>query len=428
MALPGRGNPVSAARMQIDRLSLAAWTSALFIASALFSNTVALRLLLLVTCFGLTLVATVRERGTVRTLPPLWAAFLLWAAWAWLSLAWSVEPERSLKELRNETVYVAMAFWMCYVAAQARDSARVVVPVVGMAVVVLCAVALFNFGLVRHGERWHGGPGNLSTIVLILMPCALMVGWYGHGIGHAGLRIWALSLVVLLLAAAFTTLNRTVWFGIALQFVLLAGLVALRDRSATSLRAKAVGAAAVVAAVAAATLMSELSEAERYVGPMALAGDARLKLWPEVLEHIKERPVTGYGFGRGLLRQPLRAELKHPHLWHAHNLFLEAALQLGIPGFVFLVILFAATLREGWRLARARDALAAACGIALLGVVAGMLIRNMTDTLLVRHNALVYWAVLGLLLAWGYRATSQSALNRPSQAGGRLTSRLRAPK
>jgi O-antigen ligase len=392
--------------MQIDRLSLAAWTSALLIASALFSNTVALRLLLLVMCFGLALVVAVREHGTVRTLPPLWAAFLLWAAWAWLSLAWSVEPERSLKELRNETVYVAIAFWMCYVAAQARESARVVLPIVGAAVVMLCAVALYNFpvGLLRNGERWHGGPGNLSTIVLILMPCALMVGWYAHRVNHARLRNWALALMVLLLAAAYTTLNRTVWFGIAFEFVLIAGIVALRDGSASSLRAKAVGAAAVVAAVAAATLMSELSEAERYVGPIVVAGDARLKLWPEVLEHIKERPLTGYGFGRGLLREPLRAELKHPHLWHAHNLFLEAVLQVGIPGLVFLLILLAATLREGWRLARAPDALAAACGIALLGVVGGMLIRNMTDTLWVRHNALAYWAVLGVLLAWGYRA------------------------
>jgi hypothetical protein len=48
-------------------------------------------------------------------------------------------------------------------------------------------------------------------------------------------------------------------------------------------------------------------------------------------------------------------------------------------------------------------ALAAACGIAVIGVVAGMLMRNMTDTLWVRHNALLYWAVLGVLFAWGCR-------------------------
>jgi len=83
--------------------------------------------------------------------------------------------------------------------------------------------------------------------------------------------------------------------------------------------------------------------------------------------------------------------------------------QLGITGFVLLWILLGATVREAWRLARSPDTLASACGIALLRIVAGMLIRNMTDVLWVRHNALVYWALVGVLLAWGYRAPTSAS-------------------
>jgi hypothetical protein len=36
-------------------------------------------------------------------------------------------------------------------------------------------------------------------------------------------------------------------------------------------------------------------------------------------------------------------------------------------------------------------------------VLAGMLVRNMTDTLLVRQNALVFWGVVGLLLGLAAR-------------------------
>jgi hypothetical protein len=39
-----------------------------------------------------------------------------------------------------------------------------------------------------------------------------------------------------------------------------------------------------------------------------------------------------------------------------------------------------------------------ACGIALIGVLAGMLVRNMTDTLFVRGNSLLFWGVTGTLL------------------------------
>ena len=133
------------------------------------------------------------------------------------------------------------------------------------------------------------------------------------------------------------------------------------------------------------------------------------KLWPEVLELIGERPWTGYGFGRGVLREPLQAELKDPLLWHAHNVFLDTAMQVGLPGLLLLLVLIGATLREGWRLVQAENILANACGIAALAVVAGMLIRNMTDMLWVRHNALVYWAVLGVLFAWGHRARPHAA-------------------
>jgi O-antigen ligase len=66
-----------------------------------------------------------------------------------------------------------------------------------------------------------------------------------------------------------------------------------------------------------------------------------------------------------------------------------------------LLALLAATLREGWRMARGAAPEAAACGVVLITVVVGMLVRNMTDVLLVRQNALLYWGVVGVLLAWG---------------------------
>ena len=387
-------------------LPAAAWVCAVFIATALFSNTVALRLLLLLVGAGLALAAVLRERDAVRAVPPLWLAFALWAAWAWLSLAWAIEPERSLKELRNEIVYAALAFWACYVAAQARDAARVLLPVVAAGAVLLCAVALYDFPRVHNGERWHGGAGNLSTMMLTLLPCALMAAWYGRRAGLRGVPAASLGVALLLLAGAYTTLNRTVWFGIALEVVLIGGLLAWRQRASIGPRARAIAAGAGLALIASTALVSSHIQTEREEKgvPIALAEDPRLQLWPEVLERIQERPLTGYGFGRGALRGPLSAELNNPLLWHAHNLFLDTALQLGIPGLALLVVLLAATLRAGWRLARSPDDFAAACGIAVLGVVAGMLMRNMTDMLWVRHNALVYWAVLGVLFAWGYGA------------------------
>src|SRR4051794_17494835 len=97
----------------------AAGSAACFLAATMFSHTVVLRLLLLAATSALLVVAAMRDRAAIRLLPSLWLAYAAWAAWATLSLTWSIDMERSLREFRNEIIYTAVAFWACFAAAQA---------------------------------------------------------------------------------------------------------------------------------------------------------------------------------------------------------------------------------------------------------------------------------------------------------------------
>jgi O-antigen ligase len=387
-------------------LSLAAWTVAFFLASVLFSHTVALRLLLLLLGAVFIIAAIAKDRRSIGTLPPVWPFFALWAAWAALSFFWSLDPARSEKEFVNEIVYTALALWICHIGAQARDAARIILPVFACAAALVCAVALYYFprGPETYGVGWHGGPGDHSSALLTLMPCVLMAGWYaGRANWSRELRLFTAALGVLILASAYTTLNRTVWLGFAAQLLILGALLLTRRSASVDLRSKAIGAAVALAVIAGGAVMTLQVQAEREATGAArsLEKDPRLALWPQVLERIEQRPLTGYGFGRGMLRAGLKKDLGEGNLWHAHNLFLDVTVQLGLPGLVLLLLLLGATLREGWRMARDQDPFVMACGIALIAVVAGMLIRNMTDVLWVRQNSLLYWGVIGVLLAWG---------------------------
>jgi ADP-heptose:LPS heptosyltransferase/O-antigen ligase len=398
----------------VTPLSLSAWAAGLFVSATLFSHTVALRLLLLLLCTALVVAAIIKDRASLRLLPPLWLAFALWAAWAWLSLAWSVEPERTLKELRNEIVYTALAFWACYVAAQARDAARAIAPVLAAAAVTACAIALYHFpqGTEPYHRGLHGGPGNLSSALLTLMPCALLGAWYARRTGRVPVLVSSLALAVLFVVAAYTALNRTIWFGFAVQLLLVGAVLVWRRRAGVvSARVKVIGALLAVGVIGGAAFVSAHIYAEREPNGAAagkLSEDPRLKLWPQVMERIQERPLTGFGFGRGALRQMLNAEFNDPLLWHAHNLFLDMVVQMGVLGLLLLLVLLGATVREGWRMARSSDDLAAACGLAVLAIAAGMVIRNVTDTLWVRQNALLYWGVLGILFAWSQRPPARA--------------------
>jgi O-antigen ligase len=176
------------------------------------------------------------------------------------------------------------------------------------------------------------------------------------------------------------------------------------------------GIVALLIAVAGGMMMLRIQE-ERVEARVAmpLSDDPRFALWPEVLERIGERPMLGYGFGRGMLRAALRKDLRDGNLWHSHNLVLDVALQSGLIGLLLLGTLLFLTLRRGWGLAHSGEGAAAACGIALIAVVIGMIMRNMTDVLWVRQNALLYWGIVGTLLAIGAtRAGLASATSRPS--------------
>jgi O-antigen ligase len=228
---------------------------------------------------------------------------------------------------------------------------------------------------------------------------------------------WILALLIVI--SAYFTLNRTVWIGLGVEVLLVGGLLIVRTRTpaAWSPRAKLVSGLVALAMVAGAAIaVSAVQEKREAVGGKSLAKDTRLALWPEILERIGERPLTGYGFGRGLLRRPLQTEFRDldAFLWHAHNIFLEQLVQLGMPGLLLFLLLLAALLREGWRAARDANDFHAACGIALIAVVAGMLVRNMTDTLFVRQNALLFWGVVGTLLAWA--APEYSGTHRRSRS------------
>lgn len=388
----------------------AAVVAALFLGACLFAHNVALRLALLGAGLLLCAILAARERRELRLLPPLWLSFALWGAWAALSIAWSYDPELSRWEWRNEVFYTGAALWICYVAAQAPQAPRIFAGVLAAAAMLVAGLALRDFsqGLAVYQAGWHGGPGDHSSALVTLMPCIAAGIWYGHRARWmlpVLLALWGLA--ALLLASAYTTLNRTLWLAFAVQFALLAVLMLLRSRLALRSAGTKLVAAGVCAAVVAgySSVLLKVEGERQQVGAQPVESDYRLRLWPQIAGYIAERPLAGHGFGRGVLRERLQQTFGalDTNLWHAHNLFLEALLQTGVAGLALLVILLAQLAGAGWRAARDADDARAACGIALLVVLAGMLARNMTDSLFVRQNALLFWGLAGVLLALSER-------------------------
>ena len=411
----------------MNPLSIAAWAAALFLAATMFSHTVALRLLMLLLGLALVVVTLVRARvagrdAGVQALPPLLVPIVLWSAWAGLSVLWSQEPERSQKEFQNEVVYVYLGFWLCFVAAQARGARRVFGIMLGTAGVLACLAGIYVFvapGAQPWLERLASGPGDQSSAMLTLMPCALMAIWLARN--EAAPRtlqraFWILP--PLILVAAYVTLNRIVWVGFAIEFGVIVALLLWRPefdamrRSGGTRLVPGLIAAAVVGGVALVMVQVQVQKLRVKETPSAtVANEPRLEIWASAVGTVGQHPVTGLGFGRGIDRRPMVEKLGSVQFWHAHNLILETAVGSGVPGAVLLLLLIGMTAYKGWRFARHENAEVAAYGIALVAVVAGMFVRNLTDAQLARQNALLYWGIVGALLAL---ATVRSASERPT--------------
>ena len=128
----------------------------------------------------------------------------------------------------------------------------------------------------------------------------------------------------------------------------------------------------------------------------------RLEVWTWAVAGIQDFPFSGMGLGS--FRQaawrfyPLSIPSSYD-IAHAHNIFLQVALDLGLPGLVAYLGLLLTAAHAGWRAAR-RDPVLRPWAIGLLAGLAALHVYGLTDALAPGAKpALLFWLALGLLAA-----------------------------
>ena len=118
-----------------------------------------------------------------------------------------------------------------------------------------------------------------------------------------------------------------------------------------------------------------------------------------------EHPLTGSGFGRNAMQKATPDLLTPdvPLFWHAHNVFLNYGISMGLPGVLALLLVFGCLLRAFWKLARHGNDVQRVIGAAGVAMVAGVIARNLTNDFFMRDMSLLFWSLSGLLLGLGNR-------------------------
>ncbi|MFD4675672.1 O-antigen ligase family protein [Lentzea sp. NPDC058450] len=238
-------------------------------------------------------------------------------------------------------------------------------------------------------------PNDLAFFLVAALPLLVALPARGRS------RVVLLVLGAVLVAGAAATFSRG--GGIALG----CALVWLIARRGLPVRAVVVTAAVtgVAALVFASTAQAELSRAFQEKSHIAgTNADTRMLRWQAASRMLADNPVLGVGPGG--FRQEYAAAGHNAEIDEqtpvAHNLFLEVAAELGIPGFLLLVGLIAVGFvasERAWRRGLRREAVA---------VQAALLAVLVASIFLSEQYYLPLWSLVAIAVALEQRSLKES--------------------
>lgn len=288
--------------------------------------------------------------GWIWGRPPVMFAALLIGMMG-VSALWSPTP------LYTVQAAVAYGWFLLFglAAAQVLDERQLLKAVAlgaGMVVLPSLCIAPFAMGLTPPSPGSTGEPGRLRGLTDHPIPLAEVSALFTFAVaalslrarGLARLGLWLLVAAGLTCAAltqsrlpplamlasvlAFLAYRRGGWLLMVPTLTIAIGLALLLE---------AMGG---FAAMLPGDLLELVSRSGHSVEILSLSG--RLDIWPYVLDRIAEAPLLGHGYASGML---LFKGFVRWKITHAHNMYLQALLYLGVVGFALMMALLLSQLR-----------------------------------------------------------------------------------
>lgn len=340
-------------------------------------------------------------------------------AWAWgvygvvavLSLFYAIDPGYSLFEIKTELIYGILVFILgaTWIRNEISLNRLMVLLLLGNAFLVGYAIfqgaVLFrDMPPIPRGSL-NSDFGTFSTYLVTALP--FVVAYFIRSYRNRVLRVLLLTLLVANCLAIYYTISRAAVLAIMAEIGIAALFLAAHYLRRLPWRKSMVFGALVIVAMTGLTMLFNVQMIKRTPAhvqidtPTAFSQDPRVTiLWPAAIENIRAAPLTGGGFGRNAykLRNPEIAQINQL-LWHAHNMFLNKGVQMGIPGILAFSVLLAAL---AWAIWPTRTLISSQSSLSLYAfagiiMIVGVIIKNLTDDYFVRDNALLFWLMGGAL-------------------------------
>ena len=296
---------------------------------------------------------TSRALGQTRALPLRFemVTALCLVLWAAATIPLSIWPGGSMAALTDHLIKAVVFFWLIGTLVSTKPRLELFCWVLALCAIPLAATAIDNYRsgvFVTHasssvqriagyvgGSGLAGNPNDLALMLNLLLPItgALLIitrkTW---------LRVAAGCALLLSVAAVIATFSRAGF--ITLAVIALLSLVAMLRRGAagTALLIVFLGIGGLL--LTPQQYLTRLSTITNIESDTTGSAQGRWEDYFVAMEYISQHPLTGAGLGQDLLA--LNQTRGHETWRSVHNAYLQAAVDLGIPGLALqLALLFA---------------------------------------------------------------------------------------
>jgi O-antigen ligase len=356
---------------------------------------------------GLWIIKAILCRRFLFVRTPVDLPILLFTLVAGLSVVTAVDPRYSLQEFIGEWIIGICLFYLVVNNVQS-EQVKYILGALLLGNIIMVTYGIFDFfrdggQVLNYATRagsLHSGVGTFSTYLVTVIPYILVALFYEEKMSN---RLAILALFSLNCLALVLTYSRGSWITVGILLFVM-GCIFLPKRIFIPSFA--------VLVVGISFLFSQeiSSYYQRFIPSPNHMPDSYQSRWALTkfsAEKILENPLQMNGFGHGTFVKKFRHEefwlgYKGAGMWHAHNTFLNLAIQTGLQG----LFLFCFLLYRMLKYCREREKSGGSPVIRYFSLATFMMIvafffRNLSDDFFIDDSALLFWFLSGIVFASG---------------------------
>lgn len=242
-------------------------------------------------------------------------------------------------------------------------------------------------------------PNHLAGFLIMIIPLAFVLVSLTQ---KSWKRILLLVALVIMLDCVFLTYSRGGWISLGLVFlVLIIGYLYKKKPLVLAnllvIAVLVISTTFVMVRVESMTAKSDSSYSALEVSGAVTSAQGRFLLWRGTSQIIKAHPLMGIGVGAFASAYPF---YQYGGLYskHAHSAYLEIFAEMGIFGFILILIVFFLIFRKGLKLVKHKEGVYGELAIGLLAGASGFMFHSIIDFHWSMASAgILFWGIAALI-------------------------------